>query len=197
MGKASKFGIIALACSTGGPQALHTLIPMLPEHLGVPMVILQHMPSGFTNSLAERLDNMSKIKVKEATNGELLLPDVVYIAQGGKHFEVDTDRSGNLISKVYDGPPINNLRPNADVMYKSLIDTNIDKVLCVVLTGMGSDGAKGIEALKEKKEIYCITQNEETCVVYGMPRAVELNGLSDASVPLNKIAQTISKKLGG
>ena len=197
MGKASKFGIIALACSTGGPQALHTLIPMLPEHLGVPMVILQHMPSGFTNSLAERLDNMSKIKVKEATNGELLLPDVVYIAQGGKHFEVDTDRSGNLISKVYDGPPINNLRPNADVMYKSLIDTNIDKVICVVLTGMGSDGAKGIEALKEKKEIYCITQNEETCVVYGMPRAVELNGLSDASVPLNKIAQTISKKLGG
>ena len=197
MGKASKFGIIALACSTGGPQALHTLIPMLPEHLGVPMVILQHMPSGFTNSLAERLDNMSKIKVKEATNGELLLPDVVYIAQGGKHFEVDTDRSGNLISKVYDGPPINNLRPNADVMYKSLIDTNIDKVMCVVLTGMGSDGAKGIEALKEKKEIYCITQNEETCVVYGMPRAVELNGLSDASVPLNKIAQTISKKLGG
>ena len=197
MGKASKFGIIALACSTGGPQALHTLIPMLPEHLGVPMVVLQHMPSGFTNSLAERVDNMSKIKVKEATNGELLLPDVVYIAQGGKHFEVDTDRSGNLISKVYDGPPINNLRPNADVMYKSLIDTNIDKVLCVVLTGMGSDGAKGIEALKEKKEIYCITQNEETCVVYGMPRAVELNGLSDASVPLNKIAQTISKKLGG
>lgn len=197
MGKARKFGIIALACSTGGPQALHTLIPMLPEHLGVPMVVLQHMPSGFTNSLAERVDNMSKIKVKEATNGELLLPDVAYIAQGGKHFEVDTDRSGNLISKVYDGPPINNLRPNADVMYKSLIDTNIDKVLCVVLTGMGSDGAKGIEALKEKKEIYCITQNEETCVVYGMPRAVELNGLSDASVPLNKIAQTISKKLGG
>lgn len=197
MGKASKFGIIALACSTGGPQALHTLLPMLPEHLGVPMVVLQHMPAGFTHSLAERVDNMSKIKVKEATNGELLLPDVVYIAQGGKHFEVDTDRSGNLISKVYDGPPINNLRPNADVMYKSLIDTNIDKVICVVLTGMGSDGAKGIEALKEKKEIYCITQNEETCVVYGMPRAAELNGLSDASVPLNKIAQTISKKLGG
>lgn len=197
MGKAGKYGIIALACSTGGPQALHTLLPMLPEHLGVPMVVLQHMPSGFTHSLAERVDNMSKITVKEATNGELLLPDVVYIAQGGKHFEVDTDRSGNLISKVYDGPPINNLRPNADVMYKSLLDVDIDKILCVVLTGMGSDGAKGIEALKEKKEVYCITQNEETCVVYGMPRAVELNGLSDVSLPLNKIAQTISKKLGG
>lgn len=197
MGKADKYGIIALACSTGGPQALHTLLPMLPEHLGVPMVVLQHMPSGFTHSLAERVDNMSKITVKEATNGERLLPDVVYIAQGGKHFEVDTDRSGNLISKVYDGPPINNLRPNADVMYKSLLDVDIDKILCVVLTGMGSDGAKGIEALKKHKEVYCITQNEESCVVYGMPRAVELNGLSDASVPLNKIAQTISKKLGG
>lgn len=197
MGKASKFGIIALACSTGGPQALHTLLPMLPEHLGVPMVVLQHMPAGFTHSLAERVDNMSKITVKEANDKELLLPDVVYIAQGGKHFEVGTDKSGNLIAKVYDGPPINNLKPNADVMYKSLIDLDINKVLCVVLTGMGSDGAKGIEALKEKKEVYCITQNEKSCVVYGMPRAVELNGLSDVSAPLKEIAKIISNKLGG
>ncbi len=197
MGKATKYGIIALACSTGGPQALHTLLPMLPEHLGVPMVVLQHMPSGFTRSLAERVDGMSKLTVKEATDKEVLLPDTVYIAQGGKHLEIGMNSSNKLIAKVYEGPPINNLRPNADVMYESLIDTSVESILCVVLTGMGSDGAKGIAELKEKKDVYCITQNEQTCVVYGMPRAVEEAGLSDVSVPLKQIAETISKKLGG
>lgn len=197
MSKSGDFGIIAIACSTGGPQALHKMIPMLPGHLGVPIVLVQHMPTGFTKTLADRINGMAALSVKEAEDGELLLPDVVYIAPGGNHLEVTTNRAKKLIAKVYNGPPVNNLRPNADVMYESLIDVDVGKILCVVMTGMGADGTKGIAALKEKKEIYCITQSEESCVVYGMPRAVDLSGLSDKSVPLDKIAQTISKKIGG
>ena len=196
MGKSGRFGIVAIACSTGGPQALHKVIPMLPEHLGVPVTVLQHMPAGFTKSLADRLNGMSKLTVKEAEDGEILLPDYVYIAPGGCHFEV-TSKAGKLYSHVYNGPPVNNLRPNADVMYESLIDVDVGSILCVVLTGMGADGTKGIASLKESKDIYCITQNEDTCVVYGMPRAVELSGLSNASVPLDEIAKTISNKIGG
>lgn len=188
--------IVALACSTGGPQALHKMLPMLPDHLGVPMVILQHMPSGFTRSLADRLNNISKIKVKEVEDKEELLPDVVYIAQGGRHFEIVQDKSGKLFSKVYDGPPVNNLKPNADVMYESLLDTDLDEIICVVLTGMGSDGTKGIASLKEKKNIYCITEHEDTCVVYGMPKAVNMNNMSDEIVPITKISESITMKLG-
>ena len=196
MGNSGKYGIVAIACSTGGPQALHALIPMMPDDLGIPVVVLQHMPAGFTKSLADRLDGMSSLKVKEAEDGEELLPDTVYIAPGGRHFEIK-GKSGKLYANVYKGPPVNNLRPNADVMYESLIDVDVGAVLCVVLTGMGSDGTKGIASLKEKKDVYCITQNEETCVVYGMPRAVELSGLSDTSVSLKKIAKTISNVIGG
>ncbi|MCR4610858.1 MAG: chemotaxis protein CheB [Lachnospiraceae bacterium] len=196
MDKSGKYGIVAIACSTGGPQALHKLLPMLPERLGVPIVVLQHMPAGFTKTLATRVNDISALTVKEAENGELLLPDTVYIAQGGKHFEVK-GKAGKLYANVYKGPPVNNLRPNADVMFESLIDVNVKSIICVVLTGMGSDGTKGIALLKEKKDVFCITQNEESCVVYGMPRAVELSGLSDASVPLYKIAETISNKIGG
>ena len=196
MGDSGQYGIVAIACSTGGPQALHTLLPMLPEHLGVPVVVLQHMPAGFTKSLADRINSMSGLTVKEAEDKEELLSDTVYIAPGGKHFKIK-GKSGKLYADVYKGPPVNNLRPNADVMYESLIDVYVGSILCVVLTGMGSDGTKGIASLKEKKDVYCITQNEETCVVYGMPRAVELSGLSDESVPLSKIAKTISNIIGG
>ena len=141
MGKSGKYGIIAIACSTGGPQALHKLVPMLPDDFGIPIVILQHMPAGFTKSLADRLDGMSKLTVKEAENGEALLPNVAYIAPGGHHFEIK-GKSGKLYANVYKGPPVNNLRPNADVMYESLIDVDVGSILCVVLTGMGSDGTK-------------------------------------------------------
>lgn len=196
MEKSGKYGIIAIACSTGGPQALHKLLPMLPADLGVPIVVLQHMPQGFTKSLAIRVNDISQLTVKEAEEGEILRPDVVYIAQGGNHFEV-RGKAGKLFAHVYNGPPVNNLKPNADVMYESLIDVDVGAVLCVVLTGMGSDGTKGIASLKAKKEVYCITQSEESCVVYGMPRAVDLSGLSDESLPLDKIASSINKIIIG
>lgn len=160
------------------------------------MVILQHMPLGFTKSLAERLDANCKFRVKEVEDGEVLQPDVAYMAQGGRHFQITTNRKKQLVANVYDGPPVNNLRPNADVMYKSLIETDLDEIICVVLTGMGSDGTKGIESLKDKKNIYCITEHEDTCVVYGMPKAVNNNGLADETVPIDKVADSIKKQLG-
>ncbi len=187
--------LIALACSTGGPQALHVLLPMLPAHIGAPMVIVQHMPNGFTASLAERLNTKSAVTVKEAEDQEELLMDHVYIAPGGRHLEV-VESGGKQIFRVFDDPPVNNLRPCADVMYESLRSSSYDQILCVVLTGMGADGSAGIASLGQKKPIYVITQSEETCVVYGMPKATDKLGLSNESLPLEHIANAISKKMG-
>lgn len=195
-GKARRYSLVAIACSTGGPQALNQLIPMLPQHLGVPVVIVQHMPAGFTASLADRIDSESRVAVREALDGEVLLPDCVYIAPGGRHFEVIEDRAGRLAAHVYDAPPVHNLRPCADVMYESLCKVRSDNILCVVLTGMGSDGTEGISRLRECKHIYTITQDEGSCVVYGMPRSVKDKGLSDKTVPITEIARVISKELG-
>lgn len=191
-----KYSLVALACSTGGPQALHRMIPMLPEHIGVPMVVVQHMPAGFTVSLAERIDQDSRIHVKEACDKETLMPDTVYIAPGGKHFAVVEDMNSKLTAHVYDAPPVHNLRPCADVMYESICKLRTDNILCVVLTGMGADGTEGIGRLKHSKHIYTISQDEESCVVYGMPKSVYDKGLSDEVKPITEIAKSISRELG-
>ncbi len=188
--------LIFLACSTGGPQALYEVIPHLPGHLGVPMLLVQHMPKGFTKALAERLDQTSKVTVKEAEHGEKLLDDYIYIAPGGKHMLIQQNAKGACIS-IDDGPPVNSLKPCADVTLDSICKSNFQNILCIVLTGMGSDATVGIKNLSEVKNVYCITENKETCVVYGMPKSVEQNNLSDEVVPLGKIASAITKKLGG
>ena len=188
---------IALACSTGGPQALHTFIPMLPASLSVPLVLVQHMPEGFTASLAARLDQISNIKVKEAENGEFFKPGVVYIAPGGKHMKICEDGSRTAYCHLDDSPPVNSLKPCADVMYQSLANSSFDEIICVVLTGMGADGSEGIKYLNQYKKTYVISQEASTCVVYGMPKAVEQGGLSNEVVPLKSVANSIVKKLGG
>ncbi|MBO6127431.1 MAG: chemotaxis-specific protein-glutamate methyltransferase CheB [Pseudobutyrivibrio sp.] len=188
---------IALACSTGGPQALHTFVPMLPSNLSVPLVLVQHMPEGFTASLAARLDQISSIKVKEAENGEYFKPGVVYITPGGKHMKICEDASHAAYCHLDDGPPVNSLKPCADVMYQSLADSSFDEIICVVLTGMGADGSEGIRYLNQHKKTYVISQEASTCVVYGMPKAVEQGGLSNEVVPLKSVANSIVKKLGG
>ncbi|MQN01403.1 MAG: chemotaxis-specific protein-glutamate methyltransferase CheB [Lachnospiraceae bacterium] len=190
------YSLIALACSTGGPQALHTLIPMLPARIGVPMVVVQHMPAGFTASLAERIDQDSKIHVCEAKDQEVLKADTVYIAQGGRHFSIAENKRGQLIAHIYDTPPVHNLRPCADVMYESLCRVKANNILCVVLTGMGADGTEGIGKLKDCKNIYTISQDEKSSVVYGMPRSVHDKGLSDEVKPLKEIAKAITRELG-
>ncbi len=190
------FDLVAIASSTGGPQALRTCLPMLPKHLGVPVVIVQHMPKGFTASLAERIDEVSNVRIKEASEGEVLEKDTVYIAPGGWHLEVKSKSGGKMVNHLSDAPAIGNLRPCADVMFHSIAKLPCKRVLCVVLTGMGSDGTEGISYLGAYKEIYCITQSADTCVVYGMPKSVDQAGLSCESAPITEIANAIAKRLG-
>ncbi len=189
--------LIALACSTGGPQALHTFVPMLPANLSVPLVLVQHMPEGFTASLAQRLDQISAVHVKEAENGEYFKPGWVYVTPGGKHMEICEDGSHAAYCHLDDGPPVNSLKPCADVMYKSLKNSSFDEIICVVLTGMGADGSEGIKYLNQFKKTYVISQEASTCVVYGMPKAVEQGGLSNEVAPLKSVANSIVKRLGG
>lgn len=192
-GKTGK--VIALACSTGGPKSLQSVIPLLPANLPVPMLVVQHMPAGFTKSLAERLDDVSKVKVKEAEEGDVLLPGCVYIAPGGKHMQVKTTGGTNKII-LMDEPPREGVKPCANYMYESLADSSYNEIVCVVLTGMGADGTKGIQFLDKNKKTYVIAQDETSSVVYGMPKAIAETGLVDEIVPLTKITERILKNLG-
>lgn len=193
--KTGKVKLIALACSTGGPKSLQSVIPYLPADIDAPMVLVQHMPKGFTNSLAIRLDEMSKVKVKEAADGDILKKGHVYIAPGGLQMKV-VKEGANLKIVTTEDEAIGGLRPCANVMYESLRGLPIDEVTCVVLTGMGADGTLGIGALSETNSIYVISQDEKTSVVYGMPRAVAEANLSDEVVPLEKVADAITKNVG-
>ena len=193
-GRGSK--LVALACSTGGPKALQSVIPYLPKNMNAPMVLVQHMPKGFTKSMADRLDEISPITVKEAEDGDVLQKGCVYIAPGGKHMEIVKDSEGHHRVSLNDEPAIGGLKPCADIMYRSLRNSGYDEITCVVLTGMGADGTKGILSLREKKPLYVIAQNAETCVVYGMPKAIAETGAVDVVAPLTQVAQEIIKNVG-
>ncbi|MCM1143209.1 MAG: chemotaxis-specific protein-glutamate methyltransferase CheB [Blautia sp.] len=187
--------IVALASSTGGPKALQSVIPKLPKNLKAPVVIVQHMPVGFTASLAERLDMLSELKVKEAAEGDVLEAGVVYIAMGGKHLNV-VQSAGKYSIHYSDEPTREGVKPCANYMYESLRDSRFDQIVCVVMTGMGADGTKGIINLKEKKKLHVIAQEASTCAVYGMPRSIVNSGLADQVVPLEQIAQEIIMNVG-
>ena len=187
--------IVALASSTGGPKALQSVIPRLPKNLKAPMVVVQHMPTGFTASLAERLNSLSEIHVKEAAEGDVLEAGTVYIAMGGRHMNIQLS-TGKYTIHYTDQPPREGVRPCANYMYESLMDSRYDQVLCVVMTGMGADGTEGIKHLKEKKKIHVIAQEASTCAVYGMPRSVVKAELADQVVPLDQIAQEIIMNVG-
>lgn len=188
--------IVALACSTGGPKALQSVVPYLPKNLNAPMVLVQHMPAGFTKSMADRLNEVSPIKVKEAEDGDILEKATVYVAPGGKHMEVKRCPDGRHKIQLNEMPPIGGLRPCANITYDSLRNCGYDEVVCVVLTGMGADGTDGILSLAKSKPVYVISQNAETCVVYGMPKAIAETGIVNEVVPLTEIAQTITKNVG-
>ena len=193
--KDGKSKLVALACSTGGPKSLQSVIPKLPANLDAPVVMVQHMPKGFTNSLAMRLDEMSKVRVKEAADGDILQKGWVYIAPGGKQMRVL--KIGNTYKiATTDEPARDALRPCANIMYESLICTDFDEITCVVLTVMGADGTVGIGALGEHVNIHVIAQDEATCVVYGMPKAIAEAKLVDEVVPLERIADAITKNVG-
>jgi len=180
--------LILIAASTGGPRALETVIPALRSEIPVPILIVQHMPPHFIETLTERLNSKSEIKVKVAENGEKIKGGTVYMAPGGVHMRLNAD------NEVYldDSPPINGVRPAADALFDSVAeDFSGLRVLTIVLTGMGQDSMKGIIKLKEKKKCYCIAQSKNTCVVYGMPRAAVEEGLADKISDLDQIAAEI------
>jgi two-component system chemotaxis response regulator CheB len=188
----TRFDVVGIGVSTGGPNALADVIPLLPADLAVPVLIVQHMPPMFTASLAEHLHKRSKVPVREAREGEPLLPGHVYIAPGGKHMVLRrAGEAGAFIIGLNENPPENSCRPSVDVLFRSLASQYDGNLLAVVMTGMGSDGCEGVRAMK-RKGCHCLTQSEESCVVYGMPMAVDEAGLSDEKVPLARLAARIT-----
>ena len=188
--------IVALACSTGGPKALQSVIPKLPKDLATPVLIVQHMPAGFTKSLAERLNILSQVEVVEATEGELVLPGKVYLAKGGAHMNAATNSSGQTIIHYTDEPPREGVKPCANYMYESLMDSKYSEIICVVLTGMGADGTQGIVNLDTKKKVHVIAQDEASSTVYGMPKAIKNAGLVNQVVALEDVAREIVMNVG-
>ncbi len=189
--------IVAIASSTGGPKALQSVIPKLPKKLNAPVLLVQHMPAGFTASLAERLNSISEVAVKEAADGDVLENGHVYIAKGGMHMNVAAGSSGEYVIRYSDEPTREGVKPCANYMYESLIQSKYKEVVCVVMTGMGADGTQGISNLKAAgMKTNVITQNQETCVVYGMPKSAVKAGLSDIEAPLEQLAQEIILNVG-
>lgn len=190
-----KSEIVTIGISTGGPNALARMIPMLPGDLGVPIVIVQHMPPVFTKSLANSLNAKCALTVKEAQDGEAIQANVVYIAPGGKQMKLVAAADGtNRLIKITDDPPENSCKPSADYLFRSIADYYVGRATAVIMTGMGSDGTKGLQLLKQKGTLI-IGQNEASCVVYGMPKAPAELGLTDVVVPLDKIAGEIVKSI--
>ncbi|MGO9902015.1 MAG: chemotaxis-specific protein-glutamate methyltransferase CheB [Solirubrobacteraceae bacterium] len=180
---------VVIATSTGGPRALAELVPMLPSPLGMGTLIVQHMPPGFTASLAARLDQSSKLNVREAKGGESLDPRVALIAPGGKHLRLTSDGRTSLS----DEPEIGGLRPRADITIEDAANCFAERTVLVVLTGMGNDGLRGARAI-HRRGGRILSQTRETCTVYGMPRAVAEANLSDQVLPLDQLADAIAQE---
>ncbi len=184
--------VILIGSSTGGPGALNEIIPCLPANLTSPVVIVQHMPSGFTRSLAERLNNISPLKVKEAEPGDQLLVGQILLAPGGFHMIFDENERVVLNQK----PTVHGVRPSVDVTLNSLIQRYGKNVVAVILTGMGSDGVLGLRLLKRRGTLV-IAQDEPSCVVFGMPGEAVKAGVVDIISPLGRIAEEIQRGLKG
>lgn len=188
--------LVAIASSTGGPKALQQVICKLPRNINAPILIVQHMSEGFTKSLAARLNELSEVKVVEATGGERLEKGTVYLAKGGSQMRVVKKGSEYVIDINTTEPARNGLKPCADIMMESLANLVFDDITCVVLTGMGGDGTMGIRQLNEVSNIYVIGQDEATSTVYGMPKVIYEAGLTDVVLPLGQIAEEITKNVG-
>ncbi|MFD1018202.1 protein-glutamate methylesterase/protein-glutamine glutaminase [Thalassobacillus hwangdonensis] len=183
--------IVAIGTSTGGPRALQQVLTHLPADFPAPIVIVQHMPPGFTKSLADRLNSISSITIKEASEGEILQDGTAYIAPGNFHMTLDKHGAG-LSIRLDQSAPMNGHRPSVDALFHSIALLKEYIPTTVVMTGMGSDGAKGLEKLRQAiPNTYTITESEDSAVVFGMPKAVINKGMTDKTVPLSDISTTI------
>jgi two-component system chemotaxis response regulator CheB len=182
--------IVAIGTSTGGPRALQEVITRLPKNFPCGIVIVQHMPPGFTKSLAERLDSISELSVKEAENNDSVVPGSVLIAPGSYHMVVEN--SLNPVVKLNNNPLVNGHRPSADPLLESVAKIFGPKAVGVILTGMGRDGANGMEAIKKQKG-YTIAESQATSVVFGMPKAAIDLGVVDVVAPITEVASEIMR----
>ncbi len=179
--------IVVVGVSTGGPQALDKIVRSIDAGLNVPILIVQHMPSGFTSSLADALNSRCALEVAEARPGDAVQAGRILVAPGGTHMELARGVSGALQIRLHNGEAVQGCRPSVDTLFHSVNKCFEGKVLAIILTGMGQDGCDGMRALREGGA-RCIAQNEATSVVYGMPRSVVEAGLADEVVPLDQIA---------
>ena len=182
---------LVIATSTGGPRALAALLPGLPGSVGLGTLIVQHMPPGFTASLAARLDRSSRLTVREAEGGETIEPGVALIAPGGRHLRLNS--SGHTV--LSDEAPLGGLRPRADLLIEDAAARWGDRLMLVVLTGMGNDGLRGAKEVKRRGG-RILVEAEQTCTVYGMPRAIAEAKLADEMLPLDQIADAIVSGAG-
>ena len=188
----TKFDVVLIGTSTGGPAALHKIIPLFPANLGVPILLVQHMPPVFTKSLAEHLNVNSELEVVEAAENDIVRPNCIYIAPGGYHMVVKKE-AGVVRTALLSTPHVNSCRPSVDVLFESASDVYKENILCVIMTGMGADGLNGVQHLKSCTSCYSITQSEDSCTVYGMPRMVDMAGLSNESVHLDSLTKRITE----
>ena len=183
--------VTVIACSTGGPKALTQILPALPSRLGAGGLIVQHMPAGFTRSFADRLNGASALRVAEAADGETIDGRTLWLAPGGSHLRV----TEHGVLRLSDEPPLGGLRPRADLTIADAARVFGERMLLVVLTGMGRDGLKGAQEVKRRGG-RVIAEAESSCIVYGMPRAVIEDGLADAVVPLSEMSVAIVEEAG-
>jgi len=179
--------IVVIAASTGGPRALAELVPALPAPLGAGTVIVQHMPSGFTSALAQRLDRDAQLHVREVAGGEVLDPGVALLAPGGRHLRLTTHATVELS----DAPEVGGLRPRADLTISDAARLFGERILLVVLTGMGNDALEGAGEVRRRGG-RVLVEAESTCAVYGMGRAVAEADLADATLPLDELPDAIA-----
>jgi len=185
---ADRINAVVIAASTGGPRSLYSIITKLPEDLGVPVFIVQHMPEGFTKAFADRLNTNCKMKVQEAFHLQTIEKNNVYVAPGGYHMEIEGDNKIHLNKE----PSVWGVRPAADRLFSSAAKIYGSGLLSVVLTGMGKDGAKGTEDVK-KAGGTTISEDKSTCTIYGMPKAAFDTGMVDVVLPVDMISQEILK----
>jgi len=191
--KMIKSELVAVGISTGGPNALARMMPKLPGDLDVPILIVQHMPPTFTRSLANSLNSKCALEVREAVDGETVQPNVALIAPGGKQMKVVAGADGKRrIVRITDDPPENSCKPSVDYLFRSIAHHYVGRATGVIMTGMGSDGARGLKLMKSGGATV-IAQDEASCVVYGMPKVPIETGIVDVIAPLEKIADEIKK----
>lgn len=188
------YQLVAIGTSTGGPVALQNVLTKLPGDFPHPILLIQHMPATFTAAFAARLNGLCQIGVKEAEDGDVLKPGHAYLAPGGKQMLLEGRGAGARI-RIVDGNDKVNYKPCVDITFASAAKTYADKVLAIVLTGMGADGRDGARLLKEQGSTIW-AQDEASCVVYGMPQAVAKAGIATESLPLDRVAQRILVELG-